>query len=241
VQLKKRTQHIGEFLQRFATAIDHLSHHAHIDLPEQNISREAIRAFTDGVRDREIRCHLLVTHKKTFSESFPSGPLWFDFPNNIWWSVKFIKLLIMELRWMGKKLPREDNKVVNSQLWCVKTQGTKGTEDCCKGEVAQTEMYHPFKSFIIIVNCKVSLMPILSQKEFSLQNYFNVLVINIQYPNVANGCVNSATFLLLLSMSKWGITCIWWCWSSSSRAVQLSFAWCKPKLRFETSFIFSLY
>jgi hypothetical protein len=33
-QLKRRTQHIGEFLQQFATVIDHLVHHAHIDLPE---------------------------------------------------------------------------------------------------------------------------------------------------------------------------------------------------------------
>jgi hypothetical protein len=50
--------------------------------------------------------------KKTFSESFPSWPLWFYFPANIWRRVKFIKLLIVELRWTGEELQREDNKVV---------------------------------------------------------------------------------------------------------------------------------
>jgi hypothetical protein len=71
VQLK-RTQHVGGFLQQFATVIDHLAHHAHIDLLKQNISREAVHAFADGVRDREIKCQLLLACKKTFSESFPS-------------------------------------------------------------------------------------------------------------------------------------------------------------------------
>lgn len=100
---KKDPAHWG-IPESVSTVIDHLAHHAHIDLPKQNINREAIRAFVDGVRDREIRCHLLVAHKKSFSESFPSGPLWFDFPNNILWTVKLIKLLIMKLRWTGKEL-----------------------------------------------------------------------------------------------------------------------------------------
>jgi hypothetical protein len=27
---------------------------------------------------------------------FPSHPAWFDYPNNIWWSVQDMKLLIMQ-------------------------------------------------------------------------------------------------------------------------------------------------
>jgi hypothetical protein len=54
-QLKRRTQLIRESLQVFAATIDHLAHHAHVELPKHLISKEAPRAFVNGVRERNIR------------------------------------------------------------------------------------------------------------------------------------------------------------------------------------------
>jgi hypothetical protein len=51
--LKRRTQLIGEFLQEFAIAIDHMAHGVHVDLPKHLVSKEAARAFADRIRERE--------------------------------------------------------------------------------------------------------------------------------------------------------------------------------------------
>jgi hypothetical protein len=51
-QLKRRTQLIGESLQKLAAAIDHLAHHAHVEPPKHLISKEATRAFAERIRKR---------------------------------------------------------------------------------------------------------------------------------------------------------------------------------------------
>jgi hypothetical protein len=54
-QLKRRTQLIKKSLQEFATAIDHLAHHAHTELPKHIISKEATHMFADGLRQQDVR------------------------------------------------------------------------------------------------------------------------------------------------------------------------------------------
>jgi hypothetical protein len=49
-QLKRRAQRVGESLQEFSAVIEHLAHHAHVELPEHCISKEATRAFADRIR-----------------------------------------------------------------------------------------------------------------------------------------------------------------------------------------------
>jgi hypothetical protein len=55
LQLKRRTQHVGESLQEFAAAIDHLAHLAHVVLPEYVIRKEATLAFADGMKELDVR------------------------------------------------------------------------------------------------------------------------------------------------------------------------------------------
>jgi hypothetical protein len=50
----KRTQLVGESLQQFADAIDHLAHRAHAEVPEHLITK-ATHSFADGIRERDIR------------------------------------------------------------------------------------------------------------------------------------------------------------------------------------------
>jgi hypothetical protein len=58
-QLKSRTQGVGESLQKFATAIEHLAH----------IRREAGKAFADEVEDSAIKIQLLLGGEKTLNEA----------------------------------------------------------------------------------------------------------------------------------------------------------------------------
>jgi hypothetical protein len=59
-QLKTRTQRAGESLQDFATAIEQLAHRAYPTLPEDHIRREALKTFTEGVEDHEVKVALLI-------------------------------------------------------------------------------------------------------------------------------------------------------------------------------------
>jgi hypothetical protein len=49
-QLKRRIQLVGESLQEFAAAIDHLVHRAHVQRHEHLISKQAAHAFAVGIR-----------------------------------------------------------------------------------------------------------------------------------------------------------------------------------------------
>jgi hypothetical protein len=66
-QLKTRTQ--GESLQEFATAVEQLAHRAYPALPEDHISREAGKAFADGIESPAIKIHLLRGGQKWVNEA----------------------------------------------------------------------------------------------------------------------------------------------------------------------------
>jgi hypothetical protein len=59
VQLKVRTKLIFESLQEFAAAVKQLAHRALLGQPVDFIDREAVLAFADGVREREVKQHLM--------------------------------------------------------------------------------------------------------------------------------------------------------------------------------------
>jgi hypothetical protein len=67
-QLKRRTQLVREPLQEFATAIDHLPHRVHVQLPDHLISTEAACPFVYRIRE-DIRWYLLLRGKKMLSEA----------------------------------------------------------------------------------------------------------------------------------------------------------------------------
>jgi hypothetical protein len=50
----------GETLQEFDVAVEQLAHRAFVGLPIDFIRKEAARAFIDGLRDGEIKRHLLM-------------------------------------------------------------------------------------------------------------------------------------------------------------------------------------
>jgi hypothetical protein len=54
-QLKILTQDNGESLQKFATTIEQLTHHAFPALHEDHVLRGACYAFGNGIRDQGIR------------------------------------------------------------------------------------------------------------------------------------------------------------------------------------------
>jgi FKBP-type peptidyl-prolyl cis-trans isomerase (trigger factor) len=64
----KVTQSVRESLQEFATAIDHLAHSTHAELPEHLISKEVNR-----LRKRNIGQMLVLWGKKTFSKALNQG------------------------------------------------------------------------------------------------------------------------------------------------------------------------
>lgn len=68
-ELKMRTQRALESLQDFAMAIEQLAHHAYPTLPEDCIRREALKAFTDMVEDREVEVSLLIEEEKALNEA----------------------------------------------------------------------------------------------------------------------------------------------------------------------------
>jgi hypothetical protein len=68
LELKRRIQLVRESVQEFAATTNHLAHHTHIGLPKDLISKEVVHAFTNGIRQQDIR-HLLLGEKKTVRPS----------------------------------------------------------------------------------------------------------------------------------------------------------------------------
>jgi hypothetical protein len=67
--LKARVQSGGETLQEFAAAVEQLAHRALVGLPEGHIQTEAAHAIIDGIRDREVKQHLLMGGDRTLNEA----------------------------------------------------------------------------------------------------------------------------------------------------------------------------
>jgi hypothetical protein len=67
--LKGRVLTGGETLQEFAAAVEQLTHQALVGLPEGHIQTEAAHAFIDGIRDREVKKHLLLGGACTLNEA----------------------------------------------------------------------------------------------------------------------------------------------------------------------------
>jgi len=56
-------------LQEFAAAVEQLAHRALFGLPVAFIQIEAAHSFIDGVRDRELKQHLLIGGDRTLNEA----------------------------------------------------------------------------------------------------------------------------------------------------------------------------
>jgi hypothetical protein len=59
----------GETLQEFAAVVEQLAHRALVGLTEGHIQTEAAHAFIDGIRDREVKQHLLLGGDRTLNEA----------------------------------------------------------------------------------------------------------------------------------------------------------------------------
>jgi hypothetical protein len=59
----------GETLQEIAAAVEQLTHQALVGLPADHIQTEAAHAFIDGIRDREVKLHLLLGGAPTLNEA----------------------------------------------------------------------------------------------------------------------------------------------------------------------------
>jgi hypothetical protein len=70
LHLKARVQMSSETLQEFAAAVEQLAHRALVGLPVGYIQMEAAHACIDGVRDREVKQHLLMGGDRTLNEAF---------------------------------------------------------------------------------------------------------------------------------------------------------------------------
>jgi len=68
-QLKARVQKSGETLQEFAAAVEQLAYRALVGLPVAFIQTEATHSFIDGIRDREVKQHLLMGGDWTLNEA----------------------------------------------------------------------------------------------------------------------------------------------------------------------------
>jgi len=68
-QLKTRMQANEETLQEFAAAVEQLAHRAFVGLPVNFIQTEAAHSFIDGLRDREVKQHLLLGGDRTLNEA----------------------------------------------------------------------------------------------------------------------------------------------------------------------------
>jgi len=68
-QLKARVQASSETLQEFAAAVEQLAHRAFVGLPVAFIQTEAAQSFIHGVRDRELKQHLLMGGDRTLNEA----------------------------------------------------------------------------------------------------------------------------------------------------------------------------
>jgi hypothetical protein len=69
VQLKARVRTSGETLREFAAAVKQLAHRALVGLSFAFIQRETAHAFIDGVRDREVKQHLLMRRDRNLNEA----------------------------------------------------------------------------------------------------------------------------------------------------------------------------
>jgi len=56
-----------ETLQEFAAALEQLAHRAFVGLPVTFIQTEAAHSFIDGLRDREVKQHLLLGWDRTLN------------------------------------------------------------------------------------------------------------------------------------------------------------------------------
>jgi hypothetical protein len=59
----------GETLQEFAAAVEQLAYRAFMELPVSYIQTEAAHAFINGIRDREVKKHLLMGGESTLNEA----------------------------------------------------------------------------------------------------------------------------------------------------------------------------
>jgi hypothetical protein len=59
----------GETLQEFAAAVEQLVHRVLVGLPIGYIQTEAAHAFINGIRDREVKQHLLMGGDRTLNEA----------------------------------------------------------------------------------------------------------------------------------------------------------------------------
>jgi hypothetical protein len=69
VQLKATMQLNGNSLQELAAAVEQLAHWALEALPVDFIQREVAHAFIDGLRDRELKYHLLISGDTSLNEA----------------------------------------------------------------------------------------------------------------------------------------------------------------------------
>jgi hypothetical protein len=67
--LKAREQTRGETLQEFVAAVEQLAHRALVGLPVGYIHTAAAHASIDGVRDLEVKQHLLMGGDRTLNEA----------------------------------------------------------------------------------------------------------------------------------------------------------------------------
>jgi hypothetical protein len=68
-QLKARVQRGCETVQEFAASVEQLVHRSFVGLPADHIQTEAAHAFIDGIRDREVKQHLLLGGAGTLNEA----------------------------------------------------------------------------------------------------------------------------------------------------------------------------
>jgi hypothetical protein len=59
----------GETLQEFVAAVEQLAYQALVGLPADHIQMEAAHSFIDGIRDREMKQHLLLAGARMFNEA----------------------------------------------------------------------------------------------------------------------------------------------------------------------------
>ena len=68
-QLKGRVHKSGETLQDFAAAVEQLANRALVGHPVAFFQTEVTHAFIDGIRDREVKQHLLKGGDRNLNES----------------------------------------------------------------------------------------------------------------------------------------------------------------------------
>ena len=68
-QPKARAQATGETLQNFEAAVEQLAHRAFAGLPVTFILTEAAHSFINGVRDQEVKQHLLMGGHRTLNDA----------------------------------------------------------------------------------------------------------------------------------------------------------------------------